>query len=986
MENRIEGLKKLINKYSNDIEYYRNSTVYNEHNCRLEFIDPFFKLLNWDMSNSKGKKPQFREVITENYSSETGRPDYSMTLNGIIKFYIEAKKPAVNIEKEIEPALQVRRYGWSSKLKISVLTNFEYLIIYDTTVPPKEGDEVNVAAIRKYHYTEYIDKFNEIISLLDKNNIYNGNFDIEVDKICNNVDEIGLQVQVDEYFLNNINKWRLELGNYLYKNKDFSIEIINDLIQEFINQIIFLRICEDRNLPLYHKLKELLSEEDLIKELNKLFIEAENKYDSGLFKGNYLIFDLNNSIIRNIIEELYYPKSPYQFDLIQPNILGEIYELFLCEELSILNDEVVLQCKPRNINRDVVTTPDEIVKYMVDKTMQLVCKNKTPEEILNLRIIDISCGSGIFLIEVYEWIIHYASEWYKKEDPSFILPIEYKTRLLQQCIYGIDIDIHAVEVAKFNLYLKLLENETKPTLKLKEKILPDLKNNILCGNSLIDFNNINYKKLTDEDKEQIQVFDWSKVNNGDNFDVIIGNPPYVATEFMIQTVNEKEFEVYKKAYKTSHRQFDKYYLFIERAIEKLKYNGYLSYIVPNKFSKVKSGEKLRSLLSKNQYVKEYIDFGSLQLFKKRKKTVYSSILMLQKTENKSFNYQDVDNLSKWFSNNNIQECTIPSNVLGKLSWALTSNKDDIDLINMMYRNSVELQQEADIFTGIQTSAERPPIYWFSTDDIIKEYDDTFLIKKFNKEYIIEKSILRQYYKPVKKNEKNIGSYDIWNTNKYIIFPYDEEGNLYDIGVMENKFCNTFNYLKDNYEILKPKQIDKRGKRDVPLAKENTWYQYGRSQGLKAFNNREKLIVGILSKKPMYIYDKNNLLISSGDTAGYCAIARKQESKYELEYIQAYLTHPYMEKLFSIIGSDFESGYYSRGKSLLDKVPFKILDFNNKNHCKIYNDVVSNTRRIYEINSILITDNIRKSKKETLENEKMYLIKNIEELISKVYSI
>lgn len=995
MKKLIVELQNLVDKFEKDIDYYRNQELYNEHNCRIEFIDPFLELLNWDLSNKQGKAPQFREVITENYSADTGRPDYSMTLNGVIKFHVEAKKPFVAIDKLSKPAYQARRYGWLSKSKISVLTNFEYLIIYDTTIVPNESDDVNVAVIKKYHYTEYIDNIDEIFSMISKNSVYTGEFDNRVDSYCTNIRNKGLQLPIDEHFLNSINKWRISIGNYLYKVKGYKLEIINDCVQDFINQIIFIRICEDRRLPIYRKLKEVLDEDELIIELEKLFREADKKYDSSLFSGEFIIFDLNNNIIRNIIDELYYPKSPYQFNLIQPNILGEIYEMFLAEHLVISNGDIILEPKEKNLNRDIVTTPLEIVKYMVESSLSEICKNKTPQEILDLKIADIACGSGIYLIEAYEWLIRYVTQWYERNDKKFLidngngdysLGFDYKKQILENCIFGIDIDVHAVEVAKFNLMLKLLEGETEPTLRGKEKVLPNLRNNILCGNSLIDFEKINYNKLSDEEKVKICAFDWGKINNGNLFDLIIGNPPYVATEFMIKLLDKNEFKAYKSKYKTAKKQFDKYFIFIERAIEKIKRDGYVCYIVPNKFAKIKSGEELRTLLGDNKYVKEYIDFGAEQLFKKRGKTVYSSILLLNKSVNDKFKYSEVDNLAKWYSNTEKKEKILDSTILRSLPWALTTDKEEMDLIAQMYANSVELSEEVDIFTGIQTSAEQPPIYWFSTNEIKDEDESSFTIFKFDKIYKIEKSILRRYFKPVLKKEKNLGTYDIWNTNKYIIFPYDESGKLYDISIMKNKFEGTFEYLLDNYDRLKPKQIDKTGKRDVPMATEDTWYQYGRTQGLTAFNNRNKLIVGILSKKPMYLYDKNNLLISSGDTAGYCAIGKKENSKYQLEFIQAYLNHPYMEKLLSIIGSDFEKGYYSRGKSILDRVPLKIIDFNNSVHRSIYENVVNKTRRIYEINEKLIEKNLSKKDLIALEDEKLYLAKDIEELITKVYSI
>lgn len=986
-------LENLINKFSKDYDYYKDSHKYNENNCRLEFIDKFFSILGWDISNEQCKSPQYREVITENYQADTGRPDYSMTLNGVVKFHVEAKKPSVTIENNFEPSFQARSYGWNSNLRISVLTNFEYLIIYDTSIPPKKGDTSRTAAIKMYNYKEYVENIEEIYKLISKESVYNGEFENVLDLNCFSVYDKGLKLPIDEYFLNNINQWRLKIGNYLYKNKNYDIELINDYIQEFINQIVFLRICEDRKLPIYHKLREVLGEKEITSEMDKLFREADKKYNSGLFEGDNILFDLSNEIIKDIIEELYYPKSPYDFNLIQPNILGEIYELFLAEQLVIEGNNLILQDKDKNLHRDVVTTPIEIVKYMVNRVLSEIYNNKTPQQVLNIKIADIACGSGIFLIEAYDWIIKYVTQWYLKNDKQYLLhmendiyklPFKDKRIILENCIWGIDIDIHAVEVAKFNLILKLLEMETEPSLRDKERLLPDLVNNIKYGNSLIDFNNINYSKLTDSDKNEIVPFNWSTINKGELFDVIIGNPPYVSTENMKNLLNKKEMKVYKDWYDTSKGQYDKYFIFLERGLEKVKENGIVSYIVPNKFSKIKSGEILRGILAKNKFVKEYVDFGSLQLFKDRNKTVYSSILSLQKSKQEEFTFVEVDNLSKWFSKTECKEINVQSSVLGELPWALVTDSDEMELINKMYFNSTTLGKEVEIFNGIQTSAEKPPIYWFGSSEILNEDDKYFTIKKLDRQYKIEKSILKKYFKPVLRSEKNLGSYDIYSTDKYIIFPYDKEGKLYSLEKMKKDFSYTLTYLFDNFDELQPKQIGGK-RRDVPLATVNTWYQYGRDQALTAFNNRKKLIVGVLSKKAMYLYDDKDLVIASGGTAGYCAIGEKIDSGYRLEFLQAYLSHPYAEKLLSIIGSDFEGDYYSRGTNILERFPLKIINFNDENQKKIHDDIVNNVKRIHEVNKLL-NGSLSKSRKNILVDEKEYLINSTEKLVTKVYNL
>ena len=129
----LTELQNLVDRFHANIDFYKDAkNAYNEHSCRIEYIDRFLKLLGWDVANEKGLAPQYREVIAENYSTRTDRPDYTITLRGVPKFFVEAKKPAVDITRVAAPAIQTRKYGWNAKHRLAVLTNFEYLAIYDT--------------------------------------------------------------------------------------------------------------------------------------------------------------------------------------------------------------------------------------------------------------------------------------------------------------------------------------------------------------------------------------------------------------------------------------------------------------------------------------------------------------------------------------------------------------------------------------------------------------------------------------------------------------------------------------------------------------------------------------------------------------------------------------------------------------------------------------------------------------------------------------
>lgn len=981
-------ISKLIESFKNDYTYYK-SAKFNESACRLNFIDIFLSQLGWDVSNDKKIAPQYREVLVEDFDKLTGRPDYSMTLSGMVRFFVEAKKPHVDIVSSIESIFQARSYGWSAKHRIVVLTNFEFLLVYDTTVMPNVSDTHETALLAKFNYTEYLERFEEISSLISRDFVYSGEFDKCFD---NNK---GLQKQVDNVFLEQINNWRVKLGSYLF-SKSYSIDVVNDLTQEFINQIVFLRICEDRNLPVYRKLINTIEDESVIKqELSTLIKTADSRYNSGLFKGESLIFDLNNDIIIDIIKQLYYPYSPYVFRLIDSGILGQIYEMFLVKHLVIgEHGKIELSDKKENLNRSIVTTPVEIVKYMTSKSLESLLENKTPNEVLNLRIVDIASGSGIFLVEVFEKIVEYITEWYLKNDvdhlihmgaDSYKLPYDEKRRILECCIYGVDIDIHAVEVSKFSLLLKLLEDETTPSVISTNPILPDLTTNILFGNSLIDSDLVNRYKANSQIND-IVPFDWSSINSDKKFHLIIGNPPYVKSEDMKVLLPSGEVEIYKSKYKSSHKQFDKYFLFIERGLELLEENGVLCYIVPNKFSRNKAGEKLRKMLTDKSYVSEFVDFGSAQLFDD--KTIYSSILLLKKKVNLDFIFREVTDLNKWWITKDDSSSSIKlSNVLlSENPWVLVADRDIAQKISNLYVNSVPLKEIATPFVGIQTSAESisirdfksTPAYWFYDSDVIFEDESILIFKRFDTEFSIEKSILKRYFKPVTKSEKGNSSYDICVTNKWIIFPYDHEGELIPMEVMETEYPHTLSYLKFIYSALEPKQFKNGGTRDVPNATEDSWYRYGRHQSFRNFWGTDKLIVGVMSKQPMFMRDKNNFVIASGDTAGYAGIKDKLDSPYSLEFIQAYLSHPIIETVFSILGSDFDNGFYSRGKSVMDIIPVKKINFNKPSEKAKHDLIVIKTNEVYSINERLLCQIAKK--------EQAVLIRRKEQLINEIFGI
>ena len=555
-------IKQLIEKYTADRDYYLTS-MYNETLLRSDFLDPFFELLGWDIKNNAGKPTNEREVILEealkaNASEHSKKPDYTFRLFSERKFFLEAKKPYVSIESNNDTAKQVRRYGFTAKLKISVLSNFEYLIIYDTSVKVEKDDNQTKALVKKYHYTEYESKFEEIKQLLGKESVYSGSFETEWKEIESKIN----QYSIDNLFLNQINEWRKVLGAEIFKHEPkIDEQQLNDIVQSYINRIIFLRVCEDRNLEDYQTLLKFANTNDF-SALIKKFEQADKRYNSGLFDQllKDKIVENISSVFWTIIKQLYYPESPYSFSVFSSDVLGSIYEIFLSEKLTVLSGSVVLVKKPENIDRDIITTPTFIISDILRNTVLKKCERKTDKEILKLKFADISCGSGAFLLELFQLLNDILIDYYLKNDKTkliqtnintYKLPFEIKRQLLLNCIYGVDKDYNAVEAAKFGLLLKLLEGEDVNSTNKTKPVLPDLSQNVFFGNSLLNPKQVTNKK----DQVIINPFDFSKLR----FDVIVGNPPYMKSEDM-KNITPLELPLYKTNYDSACIQFDKYYL------------------------------------------------------------------------------------------------------------------------------------------------------------------------------------------------------------------------------------------------------------------------------------------------------------------------------------------------------------------------------------------------------------------------------------------
>ena len=942
----IEKLQSLVRKYEQNRDHYRTAR-FNETMLRSEFLDPFFELLGWDIKNMAGKSTNEREVLLEeplknNAVAHTKKPDYTFRLFGERKFFVEAKKPCISIEVDDDPAKQVRRYGFSAGLKISVLSNFEYLFIYDTTYPVKDSDTRSVALINSYHYTEYVDAIEDIAQKLGKDSVYSGDFDEVWKDIESNVSHLS----IDDIFLKQINDWRLLLGNQiLLLSPALDLLELGDIVQSYINKILFLRVCEDRNIETYQKLLQI-ADNDNGDELIDKFKEADRKYNSGLF-GERLSSDIVSNIKSSfwiIIRQLYYPESPYSFAVLSSDILGRIYEIFIAQRLAMVNGQLAIVNKPENEERDIVTTPSFIIREILSRTIGSDIEGKNLHELCNLQFADIACGSGAFLLQLYQLLqdtlIDYLLQHNKRgliqtSIDTYKLPYEVKKEILTKCVFGVDKDFNAVESCKFGLLLKLLEGEDVDSLSKYHPILPSLDDNIFFGNSLLSLADV-----PAEHRETVNPFDFTDKK----FDYIIGNPPYMKTED-IKNITPIEHMLYPCCFSTAYKQYDKYFLFIERALHLLKDQGKLGYIVPSKFMKVGAATKLRKLISDGKHVSALLSFGAFQVFSD--KSTYSSIIVLHKNGSQKFQFSEVENFKAWRVRgvNSIAAAERDASCINEDTWVLCTDNHQA-LFDKIWSQSSSLSEiigDDCIFNGIQTSANK--VYVFIPKKEDKKYYHFIAANK--KEYQIEKAVTKPYFQTVQGID-NLTSYRTFEPNARVIFPYKKNKagklTLFKIKYIEKHYPEFFKYLNDFYAILSSPKRDVQPK---PVRK-NEWYRYGRLQGLESCEVQEKMIVGVLSQADKYAVDNKGTLVSSGGTAGYCMIRIPDGKQYSIYYIQAILGSIQGEWMASLYGEIFRGGYIARGTKVLKQLPVRKIDFSHPDEVALHDAIVDRQKKLIEL--------------------------------------
>lgn len=528
-----------------------------------------------------------------------------------------------------------------------------------------------------------------------------------------------------------------------------------------------------------------------------------------------------------------------------------------------------------------------------------------------------------------------------------MLHILEKQRILLANIYGVDLDSQAVEVTKLSLLLKMLEGENAATaqssmFRVTDKILPDLSENIKWGNSLVEsdfYDKHSAETFTEEELLRVKAFDYAADTNfGDimregGFDAIIGNPPYIRIQTLRETSPESSVYYTSSQYRSARSgSFDIYILFIEKALRLLKNTGIMGYIVQHKFFSAQYGRALREMIVDGSHLSQIVHFGAQQVFLGA--TTYTCLFFLDKTPRQSFDFIQINNLKSWAIRPETftHRSTINIANVSSDSWNFSQENGAKELYRKLREPNLPLEKFAQIFVGIQTSADDVFIL-----NILEVGDSEYKIfsKSLKTEFILEKEL----FFPIVSGQ-DVNRYQPLPYRQYILFPYhilDEQTSLIPYAELKKNYPKTAAYLDANRFILENREKGK--------FKDEQWYRMGRNQNL-GIQNKVKLCIPRLLDFLYVAYDQfgEHFL----DNVDVCGISIKPEySQHRMEYLMGLLNSRLLRWYFPSISTNFRGDFLSANKQFVGALPIRPIDFNQAEEVTKHDRIVGLVSQMQE---------------------------------------
>jgi type I restriction-modification system DNA methylase subunit len=930
------------------------SSSYSEQDVRKDFIDKFWMALGWDVNHEAQKNPNEQEVKVERGVGVEGRikkADYAFLTPNFrdVRFFVEAKKPARNIDNA-DDYFQTIRYGWNAQTPVSVLTDFEQFRVVDCRLKP----DVKTALDRgipklKFHYTDYADpeKFAEIYYLFSREAAHAGKLEQfaatmpkPTGKAANRRLFAEAYKAVDEEFLRELDEMRGDLArSFKLRNPKMNGEELTEATQRTLDRLVFMRFLEDKLIepePMVEKFGDGGSAwGDFIAQSERL----NRIYNGIIFKPHFIDesdFVVDEKVFASVRERLAHTNTVYNFNYIPIHVLGSIYERFLGNVIIATDKRATVAPKPEVRKAGgVYYTPEYIVRYIVAETVGKLIDGKKPTEIAEMRFADIACGSGSFLLGIFDELLRYHTAYYNRTktnraeglragcvenaDGTLRLSLRQKKAILTRNIYGVDLDAQAVEVAQLSLFLRLLEDETTASakghqLEFRETMLPDLRANIKHGNSLIGWD-IGGGLFGDEEERKLYPMDFKQafpeVMNRGGFDAIVGNPPYIRIQ-TLQETTPLSVEYFKKNYAAASKgNYDIYVVFIERALQLLNGSGRLGYIVPHKFFNSQYGAPIRKVLSEGRHLSHVVHFGDAQVFEGA--TTYTALVFADKTEREEMRFVRAKDLSAWQDGHAGDEGMIATPRITSEEWNFTIG-DGAGLFEKLSAMPTKLGNIATrMFQGVITSADT--VYLFKEFEVQNNVTEVYS-QELEDRVTLETQIL----KPVVRSG-SIKRYTAEPT-VYVLFPYEVQNNsarLFSADEMRDTFPLAWDYLRRNKNLLESREKGK--------FKDAQWYRFGRSQNLGMWEQSKLMIPYMITELAAYPDEESNFYFVNVTTGGYgITIA---DTDLSLHYLCGLLNSTLLDSYLKQVSTNFRGGYFAANKQYIEQLPIRTINFSDK---------------------------------------------------------
>jgi len=629
----VSDIEDLTTEFTSLSDYDRDQM--NEATVRQQYINPLLRALGWDTTSD--------QVLPEQRTL-AGDADYALTLNGKEQFFIEAKAPGRDLDGtrrvrgEEQPfTVQAIDYAWHQGCDWAILTNFKEIRLYFTHVPK---DRVEDGLVFELSVDEYATEDGlERLAQVSKPAVQNGSLEA--------LERSRERESVTEEIQNVLSKARVNLTQDVHdSHPDLDMDELRDGIQRILDRLVVMRVAEDRSVIPRDSLLNMMESwsnttinpevRTLVKDLKNAFRDFDSVYNSELFAEHECEdYEVSNTVLENIIADLY----DYNFAYIDADVLGSIYEDYLGHAIEDKDGEEALELVTQADERregGIYYTPIPVVEYIVESTLgerlDSIMANVEQElagddpdfeaarnefdQIESIKFLDVTCGSGSFLIKAYDLITECYDEFktlvqdangggeLTSYSASQTLPNDYEQRILRNNLFGVDLDYQATEIATVNLLLK--------ALRKGEKLPAILEDNVRRGNSLLNGDPgavADALGVSEAEARELGAFNWEdafdevfEANGG--FDVIAGNPPWGADIEEIESWVEHE----EHGFELAAGQYDSYELLMEAGEDILTDGGTLGFIIPDSIFR-EEHEELREWLATNHTVEQAHKLG-----------------------------------------------------------------------------------------------------------------------------------------------------------------------------------------------------------------------------------------------------------------------------------------------------------------------------------------------------------------------------------------